>query len=92
MNTNNKGKIRAGIVGVGNWGRYGHLPVLRLLPDFEIVAVASRRPEYATYASDRANGTRLAPTFADAVKMHRLIDLISAASSTGTKQTVNLSA
>jgi predicted dehydrogenase len=46
MNAKN-GKIRAGIIGMGNWGRYGHVPVLRLLPDFEIVAVASRRKEYA---------------------------------------------
>jgi predicted dehydrogenase len=44
---------------------------------------------YAAYANDRENGTRVAPTFADAVKMHRLLDLISAASSTGTRQTVN---
>jgi hypothetical protein len=44
---------------------------------------------YAAYANDRKNGTRVAPTFADALKMHRLIDLISEASSTGTRQTVN---
>jgi hypothetical protein len=43
---------------------------------------------YAAYAKDRREGTRVAPTFADAMKMHRLIDLISAASSTGTRQTV----
>jgi predicted dehydrogenase len=71
MSANSKGKIRAGIVGIGNWGRYGHIPVLQFLPDFQIVAVSSRRKE------------------ADAVKMHRLLDLISAASSTGTRQTVN---
>ena len=39
-------KIRVGIVGVGNWGRYGHMPVLRFLPYYEIVAVASLRKEY----------------------------------------------
>jgi hypothetical protein len=33
MNAN--GKIRAGIIGIGNWGRYGHVPVLQLLPKFE---------------------------------------------------------
>ena len=47
MSTNSNGKIRGGIVGVGNWGRYGRIPVLQLLPNFEIVAVASRRKEYA---------------------------------------------
>lgn len=25
-------KIRVGLVGIGNWGRYGHMPVLQLLP------------------------------------------------------------
>jgi len=39
--------IRVGIVGVGNWGRYGHLPALQLLPQFKIEAVSSRRKEYA---------------------------------------------
>jgi predicted dehydrogenase len=41
---------------------------------------------YAAYAKDRANGTRVAPSFADAVKMHHLLDLIAAASSTGRRQ------
>jgi predicted dehydrogenase len=45
---------------------------------------------YAAYANDRENGTHDAPTLADAVKMHKLIDLITEASSTGTRQTVNL--
>jgi len=34
-------------VGVGNWGRYGHIPALQLLPAFEIAAVSSRRLENA---------------------------------------------
>src|SRR5258708_13530581 len=46
MNTQSSKKFGVGIVGVGNWGRYGHIPVLRLLPNYEIVAVASRREEY----------------------------------------------
>jgi predicted dehydrogenase len=53
MSTNRNEKIRAGIVGVGNWGVYGHIPVLQLLPDFEIVAVASRRREYAEEIAQR---------------------------------------
>lgn len=36
-------KIRVGIIGVGHWARYGHIPALRLLPQYEIVAVSSRR-------------------------------------------------
>ena len=46
MNTQSSRKIGVGIIGVGNWGRYGHIPVLRLLPNYEIVAVARRREEY----------------------------------------------
>lgn len=37
-----KTRIGVGLVGVGNWGRYGHIPALRLLPEYEIVAVSSR--------------------------------------------------
>jgi len=40
------GKIRAGIIGIGNWGRYGHVPVLQLLPKVAIVAVASPDSRY----------------------------------------------
>lgn len=40
-------KIRVGLVGVGSWGRYGQIPALRLLPEYEIVAVSSRKQETA---------------------------------------------
>ena len=49
--------IRVGLVGVGNWGRYGHIPVLQLLPNFEIAAVASRRKEIRL---DLAKNTQIA--------------------------------
>lgn len=39
--------IRIGIVGAGNWAMYGHIPALRLLPEFEITAVSSRSQENA---------------------------------------------
>src|ERR1700712_3148383 len=42
-----KDKVRVGIVGVGNWAKYGHIPALRLLPGYEIKAVSSRRVETA---------------------------------------------
>jgi predicted dehydrogenase len=41
-------KIRVGLIGVGNWGRYGHIPALKLLPEYDIVAVASRSLETAS--------------------------------------------
>jgi predicted dehydrogenase len=43
-----KEKIRVGIIGLGFWASYGHLPALQALAvDFEIVAVASRKKETA---------------------------------------------
>ena len=56
-------KIRAGIIGIGNWGRYGHVPVIQLLPKFELVAVASRRQEAARQL---AREFSIADAFADA--------------------------
>jgi predicted dehydrogenase len=46
-NTGSEQKVRVGIVGVGNWARYGHIPAFRLLPGYEITAVSSRRIETA---------------------------------------------
>ena len=40
-------RIRVGLVGVGNWARYGHVPALKLLPEYDIVAVSSRSLEKA---------------------------------------------
>ncbi|MBN3958053.1 Gfo/Idh/MocA family oxidoreductase [Nostoc sp. NMS8] len=40
-------KIRVGIIGVGGWAKYGHIPALQYLEDFEIIAVSSRKKETA---------------------------------------------
>ena len=40
-------------MGVGNWAVYGHIPALRLLPQFEICAVSSRNLERARSISTR---------------------------------------
>ena len=68
-------KIRAGIIGIGNWGRYGHVPVLQLLPKFEIVAVASRRQEAA---EQLAREFSIAHAFVDADELihHPDVDLV----------------
>lgn len=42
-----KKKIRVGLIGAGHWAEYGHIPALKLLPEFEIVAVYSRSQEKA---------------------------------------------
>jgi predicted dehydrogenase len=56
-----RSKVRVGLAGVGNWARYGHIPALRLLPEYEIVAVSSRSLEKAretarTFEIPRAYG------------------------------------
>ena len=68
-------KIRVGVVGVGNWGRYGHVPVLQLLPNFEIVAFASRRKEYAESIARQFD---IPYTFTDANELigHPDVDLV----------------
>jgi predicted dehydrogenase len=72
---NTKNKIRIGIVGVGNWGRYGHIPSIQLLPDFEIVAVSSRRLENA---KEIAKEFGISHVFSDAKALihHPEIDLV----------------
>jgi predicted dehydrogenase len=44
---NPSGKIRVGIIGAGNWANYGHIPSMNLLPDYEVVAIQSRRKDAA---------------------------------------------
>jgi predicted dehydrogenase len=39
--------IRVGMVGLGNWARYGHLPALTHLPNYVVTAVWSRRADHA---------------------------------------------
>jgi predicted dehydrogenase len=39
--------IGVGIIGAGGWARYGHIPALRTLDQFQILAVSSRRQETA---------------------------------------------
>jgi predicted dehydrogenase len=75
MSANSKGKIRTGIVGIGNWGRYGHIPVLQLLPDFQIVAVSSRRQEYAAEIAKNF-GVPHAFTNAQELIIHPEVDLV----------------
>jgi predicted dehydrogenase len=40
-------KIRVGIIGAGNWAKYGHIPALQALEGFEVVGVSSRKQETA---------------------------------------------
>jgi predicted dehydrogenase len=40
-------KIGVGIIGAGGWAKYGHIPVLQTLEEFEILAVSSRMKKIA---------------------------------------------
>jgi predicted dehydrogenase len=46
-------KIRVGLIGAGNWANHGHLRVLDLLPEYEVVAIQARRREAAEDAARR---------------------------------------
>src|SRR5579859_110709 len=49
-------KIRVGIIGLGFWANYGHIPILEALnDDFEILAVSSRKRETAEVCAKQFN-------------------------------------
>ena len=68
-------KIRVGVVGVGSWGRYGHIPALKLLPEYEIVAISSRSMETASKLAAQFN---IPNAFSDYKKLveHPDVDLV----------------
>ena len=68
-------KIRVGLIGVGHWAEYGHLPALQLLPDYELTAVHSRSPEKAAELALR-HGIRFALDSVEALVNHPQVDLV----------------
>ena len=68
-------KIRVGIVGAGNWAEYGHLPVLKLLPDYEVTAVFSRDAGKAHAVAAR-HGIKYALDSLEALVRHPEVDLV----------------
>ncbi len=48
-------KIRVGIIGAGGWTKYGHIPALQTLEEFEVVAVSSRKQETAEKTAAQFN-------------------------------------
>ncbi len=69
------GKIRVGIVGLGHWSEYGHLPALKLLPDYELTAVYSRSAEKAASLVAR-HGFRYAASSLQELVSHPEVDLV----------------
>jgi len=68
-------KIRVGLIGVGNWAEYGHLPALKLLPDYELTAVHSRDIAKATQLAQR-HGIPRALDSVEALVNHPEVDLV----------------
>ena len=68
--------IRIGLVGVGNWAKYGHIPALRLLPEYEITAVSSRS---RSKANEIAKSFDIPHAFDDALALagHPEVDLVA---------------
>jgi predicted dehydrogenase len=64
------------LVGVGNWAKYGHIPALQLLPEFEIVGVSSRSK---AKAEETASAFNIPYAFDDvqALVSHPEVDLIA---------------
>jgi predicted dehydrogenase len=76
VNANSSGAClnRVGLIGAGNWAHHGHLPVLTLLPEYEIVAIQSRHRKVAETAAMRFNIPHVVET-AEAVASHPDVDL-----------------
>lgn len=67
--------IRVGLVGAGNWATYAHLPVLSLLPQYEVVAVQARRRDAAEGAAAKFSIANVMQTM-DQLVSHQEVDLV----------------
>src|SRR5712691_8936151 len=68
-------KIRLGLIGVGNWALFAHVRVLRLLPEYEIVAIYSQRKEAAKAAATEYGIPHVAESL-DALVTDPLVDQV----------------
>src|SRR5882672_10003947 len=68
-------KIRLGLIGVGNWALFAHVRVLRLLPEYEIVAIYSQRKEAAKAAATEYGIPHVAESL-DALVRDPLVDQV----------------
>ena len=69
------GKIRVGVVGLGHWSEYGHLPSLKLLPEYELTAIYSRSQEKAAALVAR-HGFKYAAASLQELVSHPEVDLV----------------
>jgi predicted dehydrogenase len=72
---NGAGKIRVGVIGLGHWSEYGHLPSLKLLSEYELTAVYSRSQEKAASLIER-HGFKYAAASLQELVSHPEVDLV----------------
>jgi predicted dehydrogenase len=69
-------KIRVGIIGAGNWTSFGHIPALKLLPDYEVTVLQSRRRSVAESIAAKFNIETVVDT-PEEVANHPDVDLVA---------------
>jgi predicted dehydrogenase len=77
MKTSRTNKIRVGLIGVGDWARYGHIPALLNLKDeYTITAVSSRK---ISTARELAQSFEIPHAFEDPQELidHPEVDLVA---------------
>lgn len=67
--------IRIGLLGAGTWALHGHVRVLSLLPDYQLVSVYARRPEVAQKAAQDYGFKHVATTVEELVS-HPEVDMV----------------
>jgi predicted dehydrogenase len=67
--------IRVGMIGAGNWAEYGHIPALKLLPQYELTAIHSRSRDKAQALAGR-HGFKHAFTSEQQLVAHPEVDLV----------------
>src|SRR6201987_6156672 len=68
-------KIRLGLIGVGNWALFAHVRVLRLLTEYEIVAIYSQRKQAGMGAATEYGIPHVAESL-DALVTDPLVDQV----------------
>jgi predicted dehydrogenase len=64
-----------GVIGLGHWSEYGHLPALKVMPEYELAAVYSRSPEKAASLVAR-HGFKCAASSLQELVSHSEVDLV----------------
>ena len=71
----NDRKIGVGVIGLGHWSEYGHLPSLKRLPDYELTAVYSRSADKASSLVER-HGFKYAASSVQELVANPEVDLV----------------